>query len=38
LRKVIRVRGWSRSTFLRRVESAAEAIAQHLRAHDVQVR
>jgi hypothetical protein len=38
LRKTIRARGWSRSTFLRRVEAAAEAIADHLNRHGVQVR
>jgi hypothetical protein len=38
LRKTIRVRGWSRSTFLRRVEAAAEAIADYLNARGVQVR
>jgi hypothetical protein len=38
LRRTIRMRGWSRSTFLRRVEGGAEAIANHLRARDVPLR
>jgi hypothetical protein len=38
LRRTVARRGWSRATFLRRVESAAAAIADHLRAHGVAVR